>query len=48
VTVRNATGYARFPRDADGIEPLLLASESSLANAKASDAERLAGPGDRI
>jgi diguanylate cyclase (GGDEF)-like protein len=48
VAVRNATGYARFPRDADGIEALLLASETSLANAKASEGERLAGPGDRI
>jgi diguanylate cyclase (GGDEF)-like protein len=48
VSVRNATGYARFPRDAHGIEPLLLAAESSLASAKGQDGERFAGPADRI
>jgi diguanylate cyclase (GGDEF)-like protein len=48
VTVRNAAGYARFPRDANGIEPLLLAAESSLVSAKGQATERFAGPADRI
>ena len=48
VSVRNAAGYARFPRDAHGIEPLLLAAESSLMSAKAHETERFAGPADRI
>jgi diguanylate cyclase (GGDEF)-like protein len=49
VTVRCAVGYARFPRDAHGIEPLVLAADSSLASAKAGrGGERIAGPADRI
>jgi diguanylate cyclase (GGDEF)-like protein len=48
VSVRNAAGYARFPRDAHGIEALLLAAESSLACAKGQHSERVAGPADRI
>jgi diguanylate cyclase (GGDEF)-like protein len=48
VSVRNAAGYARFPRDAHGLEPLLLAAESSLVSAKGQGTERLAGPADRI
>jgi diguanylate cyclase (GGDEF)-like protein len=48
VSVRNAAGYARFPRDAHGIEPLLLAAESSLVSAKGHETERFAGPADRI
>jgi diguanylate cyclase (GGDEF)-like protein len=48
VTVRNAAGYARFPRDANGIEPLLLAAESSLVSAREQGAERFGGPADRI
>jgi diguanylate cyclase (GGDEF)-like protein len=48
VSVRNAAGYARYPRDAHGIEPLLLAAEGSLVSAKAQDGERFAGPADRI
>jgi diguanylate cyclase (GGDEF)-like protein len=48
VSVRNATGYARFPRDAHGIEPLLLAAESSLVSAKGQHRDRVAGPADRI
>jgi diguanylate cyclase (GGDEF)-like protein len=48
VTVRNAAGYARFPRDAHGLEPLLLAAESSLVSAKGHETERFAGPADRI
>jgi hypothetical protein len=42
------TGYARFPRDAHGIESLLLSAEDSLARAKDAAGERFAGPGDRI
>jgi diguanylate cyclase (GGDEF)-like protein len=48
VSVRNAAGYARFPRDAHGMEPLLLAAESSLMSAKKHETERFAGPADRI
>ena len=49
VSVRNATGYARFPRDAHTIESLLMAADSSLANAKSlAGGERVMGPADRI
>jgi diguanylate cyclase (GGDEF)-like protein len=48
VSVRNAAGFARFPRDAHGIESLLLAAESSLTSAKGEGRERFAGPADRI
>jgi diguanylate cyclase (GGDEF)-like protein len=50
VSVRASTGYARFPRDAHGIESLLLAAEGSLARAKdhVHEADRFAGPADRI
>lgn len=49
VAVRNAVGYARFPRDAHAFEPLLMAADSSLARAKAlAGGERVAGPADRI
>lgn len=48
VSVRSASGYSRFPRDADGIESLLLAAESGVAGAKAMETDRLAGPADRI
>jgi diguanylate cyclase (GGDEF)-like protein len=48
VSVRSSAGYARFPRDADGIEPLLLAAESSLVGAKGHESARFAGPADRI
>lgn len=48
VSVRNAAGFARFPRDAHGIEPLLLAAEGSLVSAKEHAGERFAGPADRI
>jgi diguanylate cyclase (GGDEF)-like protein len=48
VAVRSATGYARFPRDAHAIEPLLLAAESSLLSAKEQETRRFAGPADRI
>jgi diguanylate cyclase (GGDEF)-like protein len=46
--VRCAVGFARYPRDADGLEALMLAAETSLVRAKASVGERLAGPADRI
>lgn len=50
VSVRSSTGYARFPRDAHGIESLLLAAEGSLLRAKDHEHEvdRFAGPADRI
>jgi diguanylate cyclase (GGDEF)-like protein len=47
VTVRTSVGYARSPRDARGIESLLLAAEGSLTRAK-DEEERFAGPADRI
>ena len=50
VSVRTSVGYARSPRDAHGIEALLLAAEGALTNAKdhEHEAERFAGPADRI
>jgi diguanylate cyclase (GGDEF)-like protein len=50
VSVRSSVGFARFPRDANGIESLLLAAEGSLTRAKdhQHEAERFAGPSDRI
>jgi diguanylate cyclase (GGDEF)-like protein len=50
VSVRASVGYARFPRDANGIESLLLAAEGSLTTAKdhVNEVERFAGPADRI
>lgn len=48
VSVRNATGFSRFPRDANGIESLMLGAESALAAAKLRDSDRLMGPADRI
>lgn len=48
VSVRSAAGYSRFPRDAHGIEALMLAAESGLASVKAQESERIAGPADRI
>ena len=50
VSVRASVGFARFPRDAHGIESLLLAAEGSLTRAKdhVHEAERFAGPADRI
>ena len=48
-TVRCAVGYARFPRDGDRVEALLLAAESSLLSAKGEQGgASLAGPADRI
>ncbi|MGZ5571584.1 MAG: diguanylate cyclase domain-containing protein [Usitatibacter sp.] len=48
VSVRNGAGYSRFPRDAHGIESLMLGAESALAGAKTREIERLMGPMDRI
>jgi diguanylate cyclase (GGDEF)-like protein len=50
VAVRASVGYARFPRDANGIESLLLAAEGSLTTAKDHEHEAVhfAGPADRI
>jgi diguanylate cyclase (GGDEF)-like protein len=48
VSVRNAAGYARFPRDAHGIEPLMLAALGGVDHAKTEETDRLSGPADRI
>lgn len=50
VSVRTSVGFARHPRDAAGIEALLLAAESSLTRAKdhENESERFAAPSDRI
>ena len=50
VSVRASVGFARSPRDANGLEALLLAAEGSLASAKdhEHEAERFAAPADRI
>jgi len=47
VSVRTCTGFARFPRDAHGLESLLLAAENSLTNAR-QEKQRFAAPADRI
>jgi diguanylate cyclase (GGDEF)-like protein len=46
VSVRTCTGFASFPRDAHGLESLLLAAEDSLTNAR-QDKQRFASPADR-
>lgn len=50
VSVRASVGFARSPRDANGLEALLLAAEGSLMSAKdhEHEAERFAAPADRI
>jgi diguanylate cyclase (GGDEF)-like protein len=48
VSVRNAAGYSRFPRDANGIESLMMAAEGGVANAKELEADRFSGTDDRI
>jgi GGDEF domain-containing protein len=50
VSVRCSVGFARYPRDAHGIESLLLAAEGSLTRAKDREQEPdgFAGPADRI
>jgi diguanylate cyclase (GGDEF)-like protein len=50
VSVRASVGYARFPREAHGMESLLLAAEGSLSRAKdhVHESARFAGPSNRI
>ena len=50
VSVRSSMGYARYPRDSQTVESLLLAAEGALAQAKdhANETGRFAGPEDRI
>ncbi len=50
VSVRTAVGFARSPRDANGLEAMLLAAESSLLHAKEKDVEeeRFAAASERI
>jgi diguanylate cyclase (GGDEF)-like protein len=48
VAVRNAADDARFPRDADRLEDLVLAASTSLADAKKLESDRVVGPGDHI
>jgi len=50
VSVRSSIGFARSPRDANGLEALLLAAEGSLRSAKDHEHEpqRFAAPADRI
>jgi diguanylate cyclase (GGDEF)-like protein len=48
VSVRSAAGFSRFPRDANGIESLMLGAQSGVASAKALEDDRLSGPADRI
>jgi diguanylate cyclase (GGDEF)-like protein len=47
VAVRCAVGFARYPRDGDDLEALMLAAEASLVAAKGA-VVRLAGPAVRI
>jgi GGDEF domain-containing protein len=48
VSVRNAAGYARFPRDGNTIESLVMTAESGVASAQDRESDRVAGPADRI
>ena len=48
VSVRNCAGYARAPRDASGIESLMMTAESGVSDAKERETDRVSGPGDRI
>ncbi|HUL95431.1 MAG TPA: GGDEF domain-containing protein [Usitatibacter sp.] len=48
VAVRTSVGFARYPRDADSLDALLLAAEGSLTRAKDHESERFAGPGDNL
>jgi diguanylate cyclase (GGDEF)-like protein len=50
VSVRSSVGFARSPRDANGLEALLLAAEGSLLQAKDHEHEtdHFAAPADRI
>ncbi len=47
--VRSTVGFARFPRDGDTLDALVLGAEAALLGAKADPVgERVAGPADRI
>ena len=50
VSVRSSIGFARSPRDANGLEALLLAAEGTLRQAKdhEHEPERFAAPANRI
>jgi diguanylate cyclase (GGDEF)-like protein len=50
VSVRSSVGFARSPRDANGLEALLLAAEGTLRQAKdhEHEPERFAAPANRI
>jgi diguanylate cyclase (GGDEF)-like protein len=48
VSIRSASGYSRFPRDAHGIESLMLGAQSAVASAKGRTSDRLSSPADRI
>ena len=50
VSVRASVGYARAPRDANGLDALMIAADASLLNAKdhEHEAERFAAPAERI
>ncbi len=48
VMVRTSVGFARYPRDADSLDALLLAAEGSLTRAKDDGKERFVGPGDNL
>jgi len=48
VQVRNAAGYARFPRDGNTIDSLVMTAESGVASAQDRESDRVAGPADRI
>lgn len=48
VSVRNAAGFGRFPRDAHSLASLHIGAQSALAAAKLLATDRLTGPGDTI
>ena len=48
VSVRNAAGYSRFPRDATGIESLMMAAEAGVAHAKTLPDDRLSGTAEGV
>ena len=48
VVVRNSAGFARFPRDGDDVDALLMGATSGVGSAKAGESGRLTVPADRI
>jgi diguanylate cyclase (GGDEF)-like protein len=48
MSVRNAAGYARFPRDASDIESLMMTAESGIAHSQDRETDKVSGPADRI